>query len=203
MSAGVAAILLVLVVLVAFAVASFFRHTLAALTVLVAIPAGLLLRVFMGTTHPALAIGLGAVVIGPDPHDRRHAQGAANRNGDRPAKREFDRGTPNIDRSLGSFPHRCLTEPACLCLPDVSSSGDRAGRANARCLAHHHPDPGARRRDLHQQVSLPAAARAAAVAAFPRQVLVRRETRRPGRRAGLGLRRTSFPSQMGRHERFS
>jgi hypothetical protein len=63
MSAGIAAMLLVLVVLVALAVASFFRHTLAALTVLVAIPAGLLLRVFMSTTHTVLAIGLGAVVV--------------------------------------------------------------------------------------------------------------------------------------------
>jgi carbon starvation protein CstA len=63
MSVGIAAMLLVLVVLVALAVASFFRHTLAALTVLVAIPAGLLLRVFMGTTHTVLTIGLAAVLV--------------------------------------------------------------------------------------------------------------------------------------------
>jgi hypothetical protein len=63
MSIGMAAFLLVLVVLVALAVASFFRHTLAALTVFVAIPAGLLLRVFLGTTHTVLVIGLGAVIV--------------------------------------------------------------------------------------------------------------------------------------------
>jgi xanthine/uracil permease len=63
MSVGMAAFLLVLVVLVVLALASFFRHTLAALTVLVAIPAGLLLRVFMGTTHAILMIGLAAVAI--------------------------------------------------------------------------------------------------------------------------------------------
>jgi hypothetical protein len=63
MSAGIAVSLLVLFVLVALAVASLFRHTLAALTVLVAIPAGVLLRVFMDTTHTVLTIGLAAVVV--------------------------------------------------------------------------------------------------------------------------------------------
>jgi carbon starvation protein CstA len=63
MSVGMAAFLLVLVVLIALAVASFFRHTLAALTVFVAIPAGLVLRVFLGTTHTVLVIGLAAVIV--------------------------------------------------------------------------------------------------------------------------------------------
>ena len=63
MSVGMAAFLLLLVVLVALAVASFFRHTLAVLMVFVAIPAGLLLQVFLGTTHTVLVIGLGAVIV--------------------------------------------------------------------------------------------------------------------------------------------
>jgi hypothetical protein len=48
----------VLVVLVALAAASFFRHTLAALMVLVAIPVGLVLHAVMGTGHTVLTIGL-------------------------------------------------------------------------------------------------------------------------------------------------
>jgi hypothetical protein len=58
MSVGLAAILLVLVLLVAFAAATFFRHALTALAVLVAIPVGLVLRAFMGTSHAVLEIGL-------------------------------------------------------------------------------------------------------------------------------------------------
>jgi hypothetical protein len=58
MSVGLAAILLVLVALVALAAASFLRHKLTALAVLVAIPVGLVLRAFMGTGHAVLAIGL-------------------------------------------------------------------------------------------------------------------------------------------------
>ena len=61
MSVGVAAIFLVLVVLVALAAASFFRHTLMALTVFVAIPVGLVLHAFMGTSFAVFAIGLVAV----------------------------------------------------------------------------------------------------------------------------------------------
>src|SRR5439155_15542526 len=61
MSVGIAALLLVLVVLVALAVASFFRHTLAALTVLVAIPVGLVLRASIGTSYAVFAIALLAV----------------------------------------------------------------------------------------------------------------------------------------------
>jgi uncharacterized membrane protein YqjE len=56
-----AAFLLVLVVLVAVAVASFFRHTLTALTVLVAIPIGLVLHALIGATYAVFAIGLLAV----------------------------------------------------------------------------------------------------------------------------------------------
>src|SRR5439155_26149512 len=63
MSVGVAAILLVLVVLVALAVASFFRHTLAALTVLVAIPVWLVLQALIGIGYAVLAIGLLAVSL--------------------------------------------------------------------------------------------------------------------------------------------
>jgi heme exporter protein D len=61
MSVGIAAMLLVLVVLVALAVASFFRHTLATLTVLIAIPAWLVLQAFMGASYAVFAIGLLAV----------------------------------------------------------------------------------------------------------------------------------------------
>lgn len=61
MSVGIAAIFFVLVVLVGLAVASFFRHPLAALTVVVAIPVGLVLREFMGTSYAVFAIALLAV----------------------------------------------------------------------------------------------------------------------------------------------
>jgi hypothetical protein len=60
-SVGIGAIFLVLVVLVALAVASFFRHTLTSLMVLVAIPAGLVLRALMGTSYAVFAIALLAV----------------------------------------------------------------------------------------------------------------------------------------------
>ena len=63
MSVGIAAFLLVLVVLVALAVASFFRHTLAALTVLVAIPVWLVLQALIGIGYAVLAIGLLAVSV--------------------------------------------------------------------------------------------------------------------------------------------
>jgi hypothetical protein len=58
MSVGLAAILLVLVVLVALAAATFFRHALTALMLLVAISAGLVLGAFMGTSFAIFAIGL-------------------------------------------------------------------------------------------------------------------------------------------------
>jgi heme exporter protein D len=58
MTVGIAAMLLVLVVLVAVAVASFFRHTLTTLTVLVAIPAWLVLQAFMGASYAVFAIAL-------------------------------------------------------------------------------------------------------------------------------------------------
>ena len=61
MTVGIAAMLLVLVVLVALAVASFFRHTLTTLTVLVAIPAWLVLQAFMGASYAVFAIALLAV----------------------------------------------------------------------------------------------------------------------------------------------
>ena len=61
MSVGVAVFFLVLVVLVALAVASFFRHALTALMLLVAIPVGLVLHAFMGTSYTVFAIGLLAV----------------------------------------------------------------------------------------------------------------------------------------------
>jgi hypothetical protein len=61
MSVAVAAFVLVLVVLVALAVASFFRHPLTALMVLVAIPLGLALHAVMGTSYTVFAIGLLAV----------------------------------------------------------------------------------------------------------------------------------------------
>jgi hypothetical protein len=61
MSVGIAAFLLVLLVLVALAVASFFRHTLAALMVLVAIPAWLVLQASVGASYAVFAIGLLAV----------------------------------------------------------------------------------------------------------------------------------------------
>ena len=58
MSVGLAAFLLVLLVLVALAVASFFRHTLAALMVLVAIPAWLVLQEFTGASYAVFTIAL-------------------------------------------------------------------------------------------------------------------------------------------------
>jgi hypothetical protein len=57
-SVGIAATFLVLVVLVALAVASFFRHTLTALMVFVAISVGLVLRAAMGTGYAVFAIAL-------------------------------------------------------------------------------------------------------------------------------------------------
>jgi hypothetical protein len=60
---SVAAFLLVLVVLVVLAVASFFRHTLAALSVLVAIPVWLVLQALIGIGYAVLAIGLLAVFV--------------------------------------------------------------------------------------------------------------------------------------------
>jgi hypothetical protein len=63
MSVGIAAFLLVLVVVVALAVASFFRHTLAALMVLVAIPVWLVLQALIGIGYAVLAIGLVAVFV--------------------------------------------------------------------------------------------------------------------------------------------
>jgi hypothetical protein len=57
-SVGIAAFLLVLLVLVALAVASFFRHPLAALMVLVAIPAWLVLQAYMGASYSAFTIAL-------------------------------------------------------------------------------------------------------------------------------------------------
>jgi hypothetical protein len=65
-SVGIAALLLVLLVLVALAVASFFRHTLATLMVLVAIPAWLVLQAFMGGSYAVFTLALlaafGAVI---------------------------------------------------------------------------------------------------------------------------------------------
>jgi len=58
MSVGVAAFLLVLLVLVALAVASFFRHALAALMVLIAIPAWLVLQAYMGAGYTVFTIAL-------------------------------------------------------------------------------------------------------------------------------------------------
>ena len=58
MSVGIAAFLLVLLVLVALAVASFFRHTLAALMVLVAIPAWLVLQAFTGAGYAVFTLAL-------------------------------------------------------------------------------------------------------------------------------------------------
>jgi hypothetical protein len=62
-SVGVAAILLVLVVLVAGAVASFFQHMLTALIVLGAILLGLVLHPLAGTTYTVFAIVL-VVIFG-------------------------------------------------------------------------------------------------------------------------------------------
>jgi heme exporter protein D len=61
MSVGMLAFLLVLVMLVALAIASFFRHTLTALAVVVAIPLWLVLQAFMGASYAVFAIGLLAV----------------------------------------------------------------------------------------------------------------------------------------------
>jgi heme exporter protein D len=61
MSVGMLAFLLVLVMLVALAIASFFRHTLTALAVVVAIPLWLVLQAFMGASYAVFAIALLAV----------------------------------------------------------------------------------------------------------------------------------------------
>jgi heme exporter protein D len=58
---GWAVTLIVLVTLVALAAASFFRHMLAALLVLVAIPFALVLGAFIGAGYTVFAIGLLAV----------------------------------------------------------------------------------------------------------------------------------------------
>jgi hypothetical protein len=63
MSIGMAAFLLVLVVLVALAAVSFLRHTLAAVAVLVAVPAGLVLNALMGATYAFFAIALAVVFV--------------------------------------------------------------------------------------------------------------------------------------------
>jgi hypothetical protein len=62
-SVGIAALLLVLVVVVALAAASFFRHTLVALTLLVAIPIWLVLQALIGIGYAVFAIGLLAVFL--------------------------------------------------------------------------------------------------------------------------------------------
>ena len=55
------AFLLVLILLVALAIASFFRHALTALLVVVAIPVWLVLQALMGGSYAVFAIGLLAV----------------------------------------------------------------------------------------------------------------------------------------------
>ena len=62
MSLGLAVFLLALVVLVAIAAASFFRHTVAALFVLLALPLGLLLQAAIGIGYSVFAIALLATV---------------------------------------------------------------------------------------------------------------------------------------------
>jgi hypothetical protein len=63
MSLGVALLLFVLFVLVAIAGASFFRHTLAVLVVLLGLPLGLVLQAAFGTGVSVFAIGLLAAVV--------------------------------------------------------------------------------------------------------------------------------------------
>ncbi len=58
MSIGLAIFLLVLFVLVALACASFFRHTVTALFVLLALPLGLVLQALLGTGYTVIAIGM-------------------------------------------------------------------------------------------------------------------------------------------------
>jgi hypothetical protein len=58
---GIAALLFVLIVLVVVAVASFFRHTLAVLLVLGAIPLGLVLQALGGTSYAVFGLVLLAV----------------------------------------------------------------------------------------------------------------------------------------------
>jgi hypothetical protein len=61
MSVGMVVFLLVLIVLVALAIASFFRHALTTLLVVVAIPVWLVLQAFMGASYAVFAIGFLAV----------------------------------------------------------------------------------------------------------------------------------------------
>src|SRR5437899_1801560 len=100
MSVGIAAFLLVLVVLVALAVASFFRHTLAALTALVGIPVWLVLQALIGIGYAVLAIGLLVVftaVIHTISDTLRLLQGA---------KRIDRRAPPAFEEGRASTRHR-------------------------------------------------------------------------------------------------
>jgi ABC-type multidrug transport system fused ATPase/permease subunit len=58
MSVAMAAFLLVLIALVVLAAASFFRHSLTALAVLVAIPVGLVLQALIGIGSAVAVMGL-------------------------------------------------------------------------------------------------------------------------------------------------
>jgi hypothetical protein len=61
MTVGIAALLFVLIVPIAVAVASFFRHTLAVLAILGAIPFGLVLHALGGTGYAVFGLVLLAV----------------------------------------------------------------------------------------------------------------------------------------------
>lgn len=63
MTVGIAVLLFVLIVLIAVAVASFFRHMLTVLIVLGAIPLGLVLRALGGTGYALFALVLLAVSV--------------------------------------------------------------------------------------------------------------------------------------------
>ncbi|MBA3735315.1 MAG: hypothetical protein H0W90_08975 [Actinobacteria bacterium] len=87
MSLGLAVFLLALVVLVALAGASFFRHTVAALFVLLALPLGLLLQAALGLGYSVFVIGLlaTAVAVIHTIADTLRLLRAANRPRQRPA----------------------------------------------------------------------------------------------------------------------
>jgi uncharacterized membrane protein YqjE len=102
MSVAMATFLLVLIVLVALAIASFFRHTLTALMVLVAIPVAVVLNGLIGTTYAVFTIGLVAVfaaLIHTIGDTLRQLRGAKRIREHRPALVEPRTSTRSSDRS--------------------------------------------------------------------------------------------------------
>lgn len=103
MSVGLAILMLVLFVLVALAGASFFRHTVTALVVLLALPLGLVLQALLGTGYTVIAIGLlaAAAAVIHTIFDTLRLLRAANRTSRRTSTRlaPHPEAAPQPDRS--------------------------------------------------------------------------------------------------------